>query len=69
MLRQIKNLSVRIWKDEQGASLLEYSVLIGLIVAGVVATITAVGGWTGTRWTSLLDVLNTSNPPPAGGGT
>jgi pilus assembly protein Flp/PilA len=58
MLRQIKNLAVRLWKDEQGASLLEYSVLIGLIVAGVVATITAVGTWTGGRWTTLLGVLN-----------
>jgi pilus assembly protein Flp/PilA len=57
MLREIKSLAVRIWKDEQGASLLEYSVLIGLIVAGVVASITAVGLWTGGRWDALKTVL------------
>jgi pilus assembly protein Flp/PilA len=62
MLRQVKGLAVRIWNDEQGASLLEYSVLIGLIVAGVVATITLVGTWTGGRWDTLLTKLNASAP-------
>ena len=32
MLREVKSFAVRLWKDEQGASLLEYSVLIGLIL-------------------------------------
>ena len=36
MLQRIKKTTVRLWNDESGASLLEYSVLIGLIVAGVV---------------------------------
>ncbi len=63
MLREIKSLAVRIWKDEQGASLLEYSVLIGLIVAGVVATIASVGVWTGGRWESLLTLLKTPAVP------
>jgi pilus assembly protein Flp/PilA len=57
MLRKAKSVAVRLWKDEQGASLLEYSVLIGLIVAGVVATITAVGTWTVTRWDFLKTEL------------
>ena len=35
MVRQMKSFAVRLWKDERGASLLEYSVLIGLIMAGV----------------------------------
>jgi pilus assembly protein Flp/PilA len=67
MLRKAKSVAVRLWKDEQGASLLEYSVLIGLIVAGVVATVTAVGAWSSGRWDSLLTILNTSNPPAGGG--
>jgi pilus assembly protein Flp/PilA len=64
MLRQFNNLAVRLWKDEQGASLLEYSVLIGLIVAGAVATITAVGTWTGSRWTFLKTTLESTPPAP-----
>jgi pilus assembly protein Flp/PilA len=62
MLQRIKKTTARLWNDENGASLLEYSVLIGLIVAGVVASIAAVAGWTGTRWTNLLGVLNNSTP-------
>jgi len=63
MLRKAKSVAVRLWKDEQGASLLEYSVLIGLIVAGVVATITAVGTWTDNRWDFLKTTLETTPPP------
>ena len=40
MLRCIKRTTVRLWSDESGASLLEYSVLVGLITAAVVGTIT-----------------------------
>ena len=46
MLHCIRKTTVRLWNDESGASLLEYSVLIGLIVAGVVASIVAVAAWT-----------------------
>jgi pilus assembly protein Flp/PilA len=67
MLRCIKNTTVRLWTDESGASLLEYSVLIGLIVAGVVGTIVSVASWTGGRWGNLLGVLNNSTPAAGGG--
>ena len=59
MLHCIKNATVRLWNDESGASLLEYSVLIGLIIAGAVASIIGVGGWTNTRWSGLWSTLNT----------
>ena len=64
MLHCIKRTAARLWKDEAGASLLEYSVLVGLIVAGVVVTITAVGGWIGGRWSLLNNVLQAT---PNGG--
>ena len=60
MLRSIKCSVVRFWNDESGASLLEYSVLVGLIIAGVVVTITTVGGWVGNRWNTLYSTLNTT---------
>jgi pilus assembly protein Flp/PilA len=40
-------------KNESGASLVEYSLLIGLITVGVVAMVIAVGGWVNTQWTTL----------------
>jgi pilus assembly protein Flp/PilA len=64
MVRDPKTLLARIWKDKRGASLLEYSVLVGLITATVVGAIVLVGGWTNTQWSNLksnLDTVKTSN--------
>jgi pilus assembly protein Flp/PilA len=60
MLQHFKKTTVHLWKDESGASLLEYSVLIGLIVAGVVGSIISVAAWTGGRWGNLLTNLNST---------
>ena len=43
----------RFASDEDGAALIEYTVLIGLMLVGVVATITLVGTWVSGRWTAL----------------
>ena len=40
-------------KNESGASLVEYSLLIGLITVAVVATIVLVGGWVALQWNNL----------------
>lgn len=62
MRSRIKETAVRLWKDERGASLLEYSILIGLITAGVVTTVIAVGAWAGDQWTSLRTNLGIAAP-------
>jgi len=58
IIERTKDVAIRLWKDESGASLLEYSVLIGLITAGVVGTVSTVGTWVGTQWTTLDAALN-----------
>jgi len=40
-------------KDKEGAALIEYTVLIGILLVAVIATIIAVGGWVNGRWTTL----------------
>ena len=60
MLHSIKATAIRLWNDESGASLLEYSVLVGLITAAVVGSVLAVSAWTGGRWITLLSTLGTS---------
>ena len=62
MLQRIKKTTVRLWSDERGASLIEYSVLIGLIIAGCITAVVGVGNWTETRWNSLWGILNQTNP-------
>jgi Flp pilus assembly pilin Flp len=39
--------------DERGGEILEYSLIIGLIVVGSVATITCVGSKVLTKWNSV----------------
>jgi pilus assembly protein Flp/PilA len=44
-------------KDEEGAALVEYTVLLGIMLVAVIATIVAVGGWVNTKWTALNSAL------------
>jgi pilus assembly protein Flp/PilA len=53
-----KNLVRRLAKDEHGAALLEYTVLIGLLIAAVLATIIGVGGWVNGIWTTLNGLVS-----------
>ena len=57
MLPLAKDIAIGLWKDRRGASLLEYSILIGLIIAVSVGTVTLVGTWMSGRWTALLNLL------------
>ena len=43
--------------DEDGAALIEYTVLLGLMLVAVVATITLVGTWVSGKWTALNTAL------------
>jgi Flp pilus assembly pilin Flp len=53
MLHRAKSFAVRLWKDEGGASLLEYTVLIGIVLAISVALVTALGLWANDQWDNL----------------
>ena len=44
----------RLRKDEKGASLIEYSILIGLISALAVASILLMGEWVASQWAFLV---------------
>ena len=66
MLHRAKSIAIRLRKDERGASLLEYSVLIGIILAVTVSAVIFVGSWTGTQWGTLKTELGKSpNQTPA----
>jgi pilus assembly protein Flp/PilA len=48
----------KIAHDEEGAALVEYTVLLGVMLVAVVATIGLVGGWVNSKWTALWTVLS-----------
>ena len=47
--------------DIKGASMIEYSILIGIVTAGVVGTVVVMGGKVEGWW----DTLNTATTPAA----
>lgn len=53
MRKHMADLITKFARDERGASLLEYTVLIGIITVGVIASVSSVGGWVSGKWTTL----------------
>ena len=53
-LRLVKQFS----RDEKGAALVEYTVLIGVMLVAVIGTIVLVGGWINTKWAALWTALS-----------
>ena len=44
-------------RDEEGAALIEYTVLLGIMLVAVIATIILVGAWIKGEWTTLQAAL------------
>jgi pilus assembly protein Flp/PilA len=51
----------RLHKDESGAALIEYTVLLGILLVAVIGVIAVVGGWVSTKWGTLNTTL-AANP-------
>lgn len=64
MRKQIVSLVKNFARDERGASLLEYTILLGLITAISVSLVSGVGTWISTQWTTLQTSLGISTPTP-----
>ena len=47
----------RLWRDEEGASLIEYTALVAILLVAVIAVITGVGVWLNNKWTAMNAAL------------
>ena len=47
----------RFLTDEQGLETVEYAIIAGLIVSGLVAIIVAIGGWVKSQFSNLQSSL------------
>jgi pilus assembly protein Flp/PilA len=56
-MRKMIGLLARLRKDEDGAALIEYTVLLGILLVAVIAVIIAVGGWINSQWSALNNAL------------
>ncbi len=56
-MRKALTVLDRLTNDEDGAALIEYTVLLGILLVAVVATIGLVGTWVSGQWTNLNTAL------------
>jgi len=54
---KVFNLLEKFRRDENGAALIEYTVLLGILLVAVIATIGLVGTWINGQWTALDKAL------------
>ncbi|TGS42812.1 Flp family type IVb pilin [Mesorhizobium sp. M00.F.Ca.ET.151.01.1.1] len=55
--------------DENGAAMVEYSILIGIVAAASIVAIIAIGSWVGSQFTGLCANLSGKGVDAAGTGT
>ncbi|MEQ1942475.1 Flp family type IVb pilin [Mesorhizobium sp. VNQ89] len=68
-MRKIIEFANRFRREEDGAAMIEYTVLLGIITAAVIVTIIAVGGWVSGQWGNLNTQLQTVPAGGTGGGS
>lgn len=56
----MRNILKQFRDDENGAAMVEYSILIGIIAAASILAIIAIGGWVSGQFTGLCNTLNSA---------
>jgi len=56
---KVLEIAKRFFKDEKGLETVEYALIAGLIVVGVIVTLTSIGQWVATQFNALLTGLST----------
>jgi pilus assembly protein Flp/PilA len=56
-MQSIANLIKQLQRDEDGASMIEYTVLLAIILIAVIGLIAAVGSWVSSKWSGLNSAL------------
>jgi pilus assembly protein Flp/PilA len=59
-MRNALQLLKRFGNDQEGAALVEYTVLLGVMLVAVIGTIVLVGGWVNTKWAALWTALSSN---------
>ncbi|BAV50564.1 pilin subunit [Mesorhizobium loti] len=56
-MKKLMTMTRQFRDDENGAAMVEYTILLGIITVAVIATIITVGTWVAGRWTTLSTQL------------
>jgi pilus assembly protein Flp/PilA len=58
-MKKLMTIARQFRDDEDGAAMIEYTILLGVIAAVSIVTIASVGTWVSGQWTSLDTCLKT----------
>lgn len=64
-MSRVIDMFTRLRDDEDGAALVEYTILIGIIAVAVIGAITFVGGWMEWEWNELKTEIGTTGYSPS----
>jgi len=67
-MTKLMDTARRFRDDEEGAAMVEYSILIGIIAGAAILAIVAIGGWVSGRFTGLCSVMGGAAVVKATGG-
>lgn len=56
-MKKVLELSRQFRNDDNGAAMVEYTILLGMITVAVIASIIVVGTWVTGRWVALTTAL------------
>ncbi len=59
-MKTLKNIATKFAKEEDGAAMIEYTILIGLIAAAVILAIGVISTWIIGEWEGLATALGAS---------
>jgi len=56
-MKKFLTVAKRFRDDQDGAAMVEYTILLGIITVAVIGAVIFVGGWVGTQWGTLESTL------------
>lgn len=62
-MKTILNSVRRFRDDEDGAAMVEYTILLGLITVATIGAVVFIGGWTSAQWGKLQTDLTGKGAP------
>jgi len=60
---KLKELAGVFAADEKGLETVEYAIIIGIIVVGLLALIPSIGAWVNGKFTEMDTTMSSTNPP------
>ncbi|RWM06567.1 MAG: Flp family type IVb pilin [Mesorhizobium sp.] len=56
-MKKLMTMARQFRDDDNGAAMVEYTILLGMITVAVIASIVIVGGWVTGQWATLAGAL------------